>query len=385
MQDATHHARRATYRYFLIFIAIGASGGLLGPALPHLAEMTGSTMGQIAVLFTARALGNMLGSVGSGLLVDRFSGHRVVIGMLLLMAAGLIAVPFSHALVVLTGVVFVLGFAEVSINASSNTLLLWAHGVRSPPWISALHFCFGLGNMLVPLVLIGVLALTGKAAWTFWLVAAYALLLVIPLARVPSPRPDPSRDGEREPPPPPNARRLGLFLAMFGLYVGTEITFAGWITAYATLEGLATGDAALLVTLFWMTLSAGRLLAIPLLRKMTPWMVLRGCLGLGLLSALALQFGWLPLWLIALLFGLACSAIFPTLFGLSNALMAMSGRTTGLIFLAGGVGAMALPSIAGPLLDWAGTGAFPLLLVALMGLLIAGLVALRRMVRLTGR
>lgn len=385
MQDATHHARRATYRYFLIFIAIGASGGLLGPALPHLAEMTGSTMGQIAVLFTARALGNMLGSVTSGLLVDRYSGHRVLIAMLLLMAAGLIAVPFSHALAVLTGVVFVLGFSEVSLNAGSNTLLLWAHGVRSPPWISALHFCFGLGNMLVPLILIGVLTLTGQAAWAFWLVALYALLLLIPLAGLPSPRPDPGRDSEREPPPPPDARQLALFLGMFGLYVGTEITFAGWITAFATLEGLPTGDAALLVTLFWMTLSAGRLLAIPLLRKLTPWMVLRGCLGLGLFTTLALQFGWLPLWVIALLFGLAASAIFPTLFGLSNALMAMSGRTTGLIFLAGGVGAMAVPSLAGPLLEWAGTRAFPLLLMTLVCLLIAGLVTLRHLVRRTGR
>jgi hypothetical protein len=30
------------------------------------------------------------------------------------------------------------------------------------------------------------------------------------------------------------------------------------------------------------TLSAGRLLAIPLLRRLSPWRMLRGCLGLGL-------------------------------------------------------------------------------------------------------
>ncbi|PXY00255.1 MFS transporter [Halomonas sp. LBP4] len=378
---ATRHHHRVTLTYFLAFLAIGMSGGLLGPALPHLAEMTGSSMGQIAILFTARALGNMLGSVVSGMLVDRFPGHRVLIGMALLMAAGLAAVPFSQALAVLTAVVFLLGFAEVSINAGANTLLLWTHGTASPPWISALHFCFGLGNMLVPLVLVAALALTGHVAWAFWAVALYCLLLLKPLAGQASPQPGRSDGGERPSPPPRDSWRLAIFLLMFGLYVGMEITFAGWITAYATLSGMAPGDAALLVTLFWLTLSAGRLLAIPLLRRFSPWRVLRGCLVLGLATALGLHLGWLPLPGVALLFGLAASAIFPTLFGLSNRLMAMNGRTTGLIFLAAGSGAMIVPSLTGPLLEWAGTRAFPLLLAGLVGLLMLGLLALQARVK----
>ncbi|MCG6658459.1 MFS transporter [Halomonas campisalis] len=378
--DSSSQARQTSYRYFLAFIAIGMSGGLLGPALPHLADATNSSMGQIAVLFTARALGNMLGSVVSGALVDRLPGHRVLAAMLLLLAAGLAGVPLAHSLALLTALVFVLGFAEVSINAGANTLLLWNHGVRSPPWISALHFCFGLGNMLVPLLLVAVLALSGQATWTFWLVALWALLLIAPLWGRTSPRSAPARDETRPPPPPPDAWRLGLFLGLFALYVGMEVTFAGWITAYATLEGLAAGEAALLVTLFWLTLSAGRLLAIPLLRRLTPWMVLQLCLGLGLVSALGLTLDWLPLTAVALLFGLACSAIFPTLFGLSNQLMRMSGRTTGWIFLAAGSGAMAVPTLAGPLLEWAGTRTFPLLLLGLLALMVAGLVILRRRV-----
>lgn len=172
---------------------------------------------------------------------------------------------------------------------------------------------------------------------------------------------------------------------MFGLYVGMEITFAGWVTAYATLRGMPGEEAAMLATLFWLALSVGRLLAIPLLRRFSPWWVLRGCLALGLASALALQLDWLPLGAVSLLFGLAASAIFPTLFGLSNQLMAMSGRTTGMIFLAAGSGAMAVPSLAGPLLEGLGTRSFPLLLMALVGLLALALFALRaRVARTSG-
>ena len=378
---AAERARRTTYTYFAAFVAIGMSGGLLGPALPHLAEMTGAGMGQIAILFTARALGNMLGSLLSGALVDRLPGHRVLMGMLALMALGLVAVPFSQALAALTALVFLLGVSEVSVNAGANTLLLWTHGPASPPWISALHFCFGLGNMLVPLLLVAALAMTGQFQWAFWLVALYALLLLVPLARQPSPAMPAPRPGTEASRPAPDPWRLVLFLLLFGLYVGAEVTFAGWITAYATLIGTPPASAALLVTLFWVTLSAGRLLAIPLLRRITPWRVLRLCLGLGFVATLALHFGWLPLPAVALLFGLASSAIFPTLFGLANQLMTMDGRTTGLIFLAAGSGAMAVPSLAGPLLEWAGTGAFPPLLFGLVGLKAAGLVLLRRRVR----
>jgi MFS transporter, FHS family, Na+ dependent glucose transporter 1 len=368
---------RVTLGYFAAFVVIGLSGGLLGPALPHLAEATGSTLGQIALLFTARALGNMLGSVGTGLLVDRLPGHRVLVVMLVLLAAGLALVPFGQTLALLMALAFLLGLAEVSVNASANTLLLWTHGIRSAPWVSALHFCFGLGNMLAPLALVAVLAPTGEIHGAFWLVALLALAVCVPLARLPSPRARADDGGPRTPPPPGDARRLALLLLLFGLYVGTEVTFAGWITAYATRVGESPGRAALLVTLFWITLSAGRLVAIPLLRRFTPWRVLRLCLGLGMATALSLQVGWLPLPGVALLFGLACSAIFPTLFGLSNQLMTMSGRTTGWIFLAAGGGAMGVPSLAGPLLEGLGTRSFPWLLVALMGLMALGLVALR--------
>lgn len=375
------HGRRVTLTYFVAFIAIGMCVGLLGPTLPYLADMTGSGMGQIAILFTARAMGTMLGSVLSGVLIDRFDGHRVLAAMLLLLAVGLAAVPFSQALILLAAVMLLLGLAEVSVNAGANTLLLWTHGTASPPWISALHFCFGLGNMLVPLVLVAVLRLGFSFAWAFWLVALYVAVLLFPLLSQASPRPPDITIGNRPAPPPQDGWRLAIFLLMFGLYVGMEVTFAGWITAYGVLSGLAPAEAALLVTLFWLTLSAGRLLAIPLIRLLSPWKVLRGCLALGLFSALALHGQWLPLPLIALLFGLAASAIFPTLFGLSNQLMPISGRTTGWIFLSSGLGGMALPSLTGPLLERAGTAAFPLLLVTLVGLLLLGLVALRARVK----
>ena len=98
---STYH-RRLTWTYFGLFIAIGMTGGLLGPALPHLAEASGASMSQIAVLFTARAVGNMSGAMVTGLLMDRFNGHRVLVMMGVLAVAGLALAPLSPLLLLLT-------------------------------------------------------------------------------------------------------------------------------------------------------------------------------------------------------------------------------------------------------------------------------------------
>ncbi|SDL19994.1 MFS transporter, FHS family, glucose/mannose:H+ symporter [Franzmannia pantelleriensis] len=383
----SRHHRQVTLCYFLLFLGVGMTGGLLGPALPHLAAMTDSSMSQIAILFTARALGNMSGAFVTGLLMDRLNGHRVLIGMLLLTAAGLTVAPLSPTLGLLTGLFLLLGFAEVSLNSGANTLLLWRHRDAAGPHVSALHFCFGLGNMLVPLVMVAALAISGQFQWAFWVVAAYLLAMLWPLSRLRSPSKLASdEDATPRTPKHRDPVLLALFMLLFALYVGVEITFAGWITAYGVLTGLTAERAALLVTLFWMALSAGRLLAIPLLRWCSPWAILIGCLLLGIITALALHAVWLPLTLGALLFGLAASAIFPTLFSLGNQVMDMSGRTTGLIFTAAGSGALVVPSLTGPLLDLAGAEAFPPLLGGMLVLLGLGLVALHlRLSRLAQR
>ncbi|WP_016916459.1 MFS transporter [Vreelandella stevensii] len=376
--------RRLTWTYFGLFIAIGMTGGLLGPALPHLASASGSSMSQIAVLFTARAVGNMSGALVTGALMDRFNGHRVLLIMGVLTVAGLALAPLSPLLVLLALLFMLLGFSEVSLNAGGNTLLLWLHRDAAGPNVSALHFCFSVGNMLTPLVMVAALSLTGQFHWTFWVVGLCVAGMLWPLSRfasptMPAPSSPSSSIGEHKHRDP---LLLGIFMVLFALYVGIEVTFAGWVTAYGALSGVSGEQATLLATLFWLALSAGRLLAIPLLRWCAPWQVLVGCLAIGLSAAGGWHAGVLSLAPGALLFGLSASAFFPTLFALCNHTMVMRGRTTGAIFTAAGCGALIIPSLTGPLLDTAGPGAFPVLLASLWLLIGLGLCLLTLRLRI---
>ena len=364
-----------TLSYFLMFIGIGMVSGILGPSLTHLAEQTGSTMSQIALLFTARALGVMCGAVITGRLLDRFDGHRIILVMIILTLVSMLLVPLSPLLLMML-VIFVLGYAEVSINVGGNLMLMRCYRERSGPYISALHFCFGLGAMTVPLLVVWSLSLSGTVIWGFWAVALLLLMVGLMLFPQPSPAPPETQVAEAEDKPVDLPLFLVLLL-MFSIYVGIEMTYAGWISTYAVLEGLGSSDSAYLVSVFWFSLSIGRLLAIPLLRTGRYMTILLGCFLLAVLMIISLIQGALSLFWITLLFGLSMSAIFPTLFTLGNLLLKLNGKLTGLIFLSCGVGAMVAPSLTGPLIDAYGTGAMPVLLLGMMLIMMLGLMVLR--------
>ncbi|MFY0665313.1 MAG: MFS transporter [Natronospirillum sp.] len=380
-QRVTSHWR-PTITYFLMFIGIGMIGGILGPALPFLAEQSGSTMSQIAILFTARALGNMTGSVISGFLLDKFKGHRVLVGMITLAVIGMILMPVSPLLIVMTVVIFVLGFAEVSMNAGGNVMIMWLHRERSGPFISTLHFSYGVGAMAVPLLIVVAVNSGISILWSFWLVALYVVIVGVFLAPQNSPT-SPSNDGSDHVDKVYDKAVFVGLLVLVALYVGMELTFVGWITTYGVINGMTQGDAALLVSVFWFSLSMGRLLALPILRAGYFTTLLYSCLSLAVAMMVSLYVGGLNLYLLTFIFGLSLSAIFPTLFTLGNQLVSLNGKRTGMIFLAAGLGAMVAPTVIGPLIENFGTDALPLLLAGMLSLKAIGLALILLRQRMT--
>ena len=82
-----------TIGYCVAFVALGLVMASLGPTLPGLAKNTRTHLSEISVLFTARALGYLIGSFQGGRLYDRVPGHPVMAAGLLVMAATMALVP----------------------------------------------------------------------------------------------------------------------------------------------------------------------------------------------------------------------------------------------------------------------------------------------------
>lgn len=352
-----------TALYCAMFIAVGAVAGLLGPSLIYLADLINASVAEISIVFTARAIGNILGALLAGRMFDRWQGHHYLIVMLLCMITGLVLVPFSTSLLMLVVLFFLLGATEVSANAGGNMMMLWLHKEKVGPYVTILHLCHSAGAMLAPLILV-------FAQWTgngygagYWMVALYALLLPLLLWRQTSPTFE-VRASEVVPATKQKATFLA-FLTVIFLYVGFEITIAGWISTYAVLSGEDQNTAAILVTWFFVSLSLGRLFSVFLLRWITPRQGIYGLLMVSLTGSLVMVLSDASLMVIALWLGLGCSAFFPMLFSYANSIMALNGKRTGYVFVCCGLGALVAPSLTGPIIEAFSVAAFPYLLLVL--------------------
>src|SRR5512136_260696 len=182
-------AMRWTLMYYWLFICLGLSIGLVGPTLPSLAEQTQTPVGDLGAVFTVSAIGALLGTLLGGRLFDRVRGHRAL-GIAQLGSAALIALyPVLPSAWLLLLVVGVKGLTDGFINTGANTLLVWTHKDKSSPFMNALHFFFGLGAFLAPILVAQVIDFPGGYRYAFWVLAAFSGLAgLFMLARKKSPQ-----------------------------------------------------------------------------------------------------------------------------------------------------------------------------------------------------
>jgi len=347
--------------YYASLGAVGLASAALGPTLPGLAEQTGVSLGGISLVFVARSVGYLAGSLLVGRLYDRLPGHPIMAAGLGLMAASLGLMPFAPWLWALAGLMAVLGAAEAAVDVGNNTLIVWTYGDAVGPYMNGLHFSFGAGAFLAPLVVAQVLGQGGTIAWAYWALAALTLPPALWLARLPSP-------GGRAPAAQaaPTAAAGGvsryglvaLLTACFFFYVGAEMGFGAWVYTYAERMGLAdAASAAYLTSAFWGALTAGRLLSIPLAARLRPRTLLAAALS-GCLASVGAAWLWpgspALLWAAALGTGFSMATIFPTLMAFASRRLALTGQITSFFFIGGSLGGMFLPWLIGQWVEPAG-------------------------------
>lgn len=363
--SASKLAQTATY--YAAFIALGLASASLGPTLGGLAQHTHTRLSEISFIFSARALGYLIGSFVGGRVYDRWAGHVVMAGVFVVMAAMLALTPVIPLLWLLTAVLLVLGMGEGAMDVGGNTLLMWVHRSEVGPFMNGLHFSWGVGAFLSPIIVAQAVLISGDITWAYWMLAVLMLPVVLGLLRQPSPLPQASS-------PVSESRRVNhvllvVLIAMFlFLYVGAEGSLGGWIFTYAVALRLSSeAAAAYLTSAFWGSLTAGRLLAIPLAARLRPRSILvmdlAGCLvsmGIILLWPKSL----VAVWVGAIGTGLAMASIFPTTLSLAESRLHITGQITGWFFVGASLGGMTVPWIIGQLFEPVGPYATMLTITA---------------------
>lgn len=328
---------------------------MLGPTLPTLAEKTASSLALIAWLFTAKSLGYLFGALGGGAAYDRLPGHRLQAVALLGFTVCLVLAPLMHSLPLLLLVMLLLGLMEGVVDNGGNLLLVWTHGERANPYLNGLHFAFGIGALLSPIIVAQALQRTGGVDWAFWLMALLPLPVALLLLRLPSPAAPPPHTHRQAPSAAAGALLVALIAVLFFLYVGAEGAFGGWIYTYATLLDLGSqASAAYLTSAFWGALTAARLVSVWLAARLRPETLLAGDLLFSLLFLvliLAFPYNYLLVWVGAIGLGASMASFFPSMLIFAGQRLPNTGSITRWFFVASGVGGMALPWLVGQLVE----------------------------------
>lgn len=367
-----------TAGYYAAFVALGLIGALLGPTLTSLAQHTQVPLDQISILFTGRSLGYLVGSLLGGRLYDRRPGNPLMAGFLGIIFLMMLLSPLIPVLWLLFLAMLLMGFGEGGLDVGGNTMLMWLHREKVGPFMNGLHFAFGVGTFITPIIIAQMVLLSGNFAWGFWVVAVLMFPVIFWLLRLPSPTnlPVSAENTAKK----TNYLLIVMIVLFLALYVGSEVSFGGWVYTYAVAMNLMnTTTAALMTSVFWGSLTLGRLLSIPIAAKYKLSSVVFLDVA-GVLVSVGLILLWSRseaiIWVGTFGTGFAMASIFPTMLSLAESRLHITGQVASWLFVGGSFGSMAMPWLIGQLFEPVGPRVAMAVIFIAMSLALATLITL---------
>lgn len=340
---------------------MGVSMGMTGPLVPSLRQDLALTYTQAGLLFSAQSVGSFVVLLLGGWLVHWVGKKRLLFAGALAFAVGMEATALAgHFVWVLAGNVLI-GAGMSLMDIGISTLTIDAHREGKGKALNLLHFFFGAGAVLGPLVALALAGFPGGWRWAFGLVGAGPLFIAgfLPFLQFP------------ETPQVPVAQKWAVYrqpflwwgaLALF-VYCGVEWGVGAWFPSYwKAIPGTAALDPAWAVSLFWLTFALGRFVQ-------GAWADAWGFqrfLTLGLSTTLVITVLWVVfpqpvvslVWI--LLFGFSLAGLYPTFVALiSHRFPEASGQVASFLSVFASLGTFFWPPSVGAVADAKGIDALP--------------------------
>ncbi len=361
-------------------MALGTITASIGPSLPFLAARTGVSIEVASGMFSAKALGFLIGSFIAGRVIERIRAHGMLQMGLAVAALSVVAIPVSPEYGVVLAFLFVAGLFVGSVDVGANILIVWQMKERVAPFLTGLHFIWGLGALLAPIIVVQLNQRTGSLLAPFAVIAAMLAASTILFLRLPTPPPIHAKQAIRA---PLALRPLATLMVMLFLAGVMELSLAGFIFTYVYEGGLGNEQqAGWINSSFYAALTATRLILAFLLLRFANRTILGWGLTLVIVSCVMVLL--LPkllsvIWCGVVLCGIGQAAMFPLTLSIAPQYLPAEGRVTSFMFLGASIGFVAMPwlvgqlyasSFPGPEVVWYFTGGAALLFAALLLVLI---------------
>lgn len=364
---------------FVAFISLGLPDSVLGVAWPYLRNDFALPISRLGWFLSFGVAGYLLSSFFAGALVRRLGVGRILLFSTVLVALSLLGYATTPRWELLLPLALCVGLGSGAIDAALNVFAAAAFSARVVNW---LHAFYGVGATLGPVAMtaaVTTVVFAGAPGWR-WGYAALAIAQgVTAIAFVATLRHwrSAGADGAAataDTPSPTTAQALRhpivrLHILIYFVYAGTEVTAGQWLfSLLLESRSLPPAICGLAVTVFWASLTVGRIVFGQAAASMSPEALLRIATGAAPVAAvlLCIPVGGAVLALpAAALLGFALAPIYPMLIALTPARVGVfSPQSIGFQVSAATVGVAVLPSLAGGLARNLGLEVVPPFLVA---------------------
>jgi len=250
---------------YIAFISIGFPDAVLGVAWPSVRETFGLSQAGLGYILFASGAGYCFSGLISGKIIDRLGVGRLLVVSTALVTTGLLGYSIAPVFPAFLAVAILIGLGSGAIDSALN---FYAAERFSEAVMNRLHAFFGVGALIGPLIMGGVLEWGVSWRWGYVIVGSILLTMTIlfaisrrlwdvgenhPEAGTARVAATPVRDVLRD-------RAVLLNVTIFFFCTGVEFTGGQWaFTVMRERFGQSDGVASLWAGLYWGALATGRL------------------------------------------------------------------------------------------------------------------------------
>ncbi|XP_063722812.1 major facilitator superfamily domain-containing protein 4A-like [Symsagittifera roscoffensis] len=141
-----------TISYWAAFLIFGMCVAVLGPTLLDLGCITKSTITEMSWVIFAQTGCTLLGSVSAGYFCNKLNPNVILLWSTIIISITMAIVPLCHTRKQLLADFVVMGLFMGQIDTVANVRLIQIYGNCVAPFLQALHFAYGLGAFLSPVI-----------------------------------------------------------------------------------------------------------------------------------------------------------------------------------------------------------------------------------------
>ncbi len=364
--------KRLLSAQFLGVVTLGLITSVFGALLPVIKSNLGLNYEQAGLILSSQFFGSIFSIIIGAYSADRFGKKNFVIAGGSFIVFGMIGVTLSTGFNILFLAAIISGIGFGAYNVGINALCIDNSDRNKGTAVNMLHGFYGIGAVLGPVLATIILKIHGSWRPVFGIIAVLPIIVWILLG--PAKQPQLSKTTKKTSRPYNN-----WFIWLTGIfafiYIGVESTMSGWMPVFwEKMNSAKLVPASLIPTIFWGTLTIGRLICGPVADKMglAKFIIILSSITVALaLSLWLFAASAVVTLLIIFLTGMTIAGIYPTLLAATTSrFLDRTGEISAFIALFLSVGGFVIPVGTGGMADNLGIMIIPAIFCGLSVLMI---------------